>query len=108
MSKVPGPTTPPAPRFMEGVVSHLEAYAKSAGLKPEDVHVRLLLADGASHLVVGLKVSGPLPPSSLGWGMIEGVISDVGGATSALVVRESHIVKVQFASEPDRPNRIGL
>lgn len=104
-SKVTTVPVPPTPGFMEGVVRHLEAYAKSAGIKPENVHVRLVLADGTTHLLLGLKVSGPFPPGALGWGMIEGVI---GSTTEALVVRESHVLKIEFERKVVERKPIGL
>lgn len=105
MSKAVNPSTPPAPKFMEGIVRHLEAYAKSAGVKAENVHVRLVLADGALHHLLGLKVFGPFPATSLGWGMVEGA---TGSATEALVIRESHVLKVEFEVKPTERKPIGL
>jgi len=99
-----GPASAPPPvLFLEGVVKHLQAFAAATGVAPGDVFVRLTLADGATVFSQGLNVSGPCPAGPAGWGLIE---SD--GGTAAVVVREAHVLKVEFNLSPERHRPIGL
>jgi hypothetical protein len=89
--------------FLQDVLKHFEEFARAAGINPEDVYVRLTLADGSAFVVRGLKVT--TSPPAQNWGMIEGLGKRSGGA---LVIREAHVVKVEFEPTPKARQPIGL
>ena len=90
--------------FMEDVITHFNTFVQATGVPPEEVHVRLTLADGSTFFIRGLKLSNSASPN--GWGMIEGIGTSAPGAW---IVREAHIFKVEFAlAAPPPPSPIGL
>ena len=87
-----------APVFLADVLKHFQAFAQAAGVAPDQVNVRVTLADGSVLFLNGLQTAGSSAPG--GFGMVQGLT----GETSALVVREAHILKVQLdLSLPRRP-----
>ena len=88
---------------MNDVVPYLENFARSKGVKPEEIHVRFTFADGSVFLVQGLKLSAPT--IAQGWGMIEGAEAD---AASAVVIREAHVLKIEFDFARVERQPIGL
>src|SRR5947209_3627932 len=89
--------------FLSDVVAHLHAFVQAAGVTPEEVHVRLTLADGSIFFIRGLKLSASAALN--GWGMIEGIGPNASGAW---LVRETLVFKVEFALAVPPRSPIGL
>jgi hypothetical protein len=89
--------------FIEGIRKHLDTFASSSGVNVDEVHVRLTLADGVPLILRGLKVTEPAVAGGQGWGMIHGT-----DPASAVVVRESHVLKAEFQLAPQDRRPIGL
>ena len=96
-------TAPAAGTFLDGVAAHLESFAADRGVRKEDVYVRITLADGTHVVVRGLAVAGPT--GTYAWGMITGIASD---SVDALLIREDHIVTVEFQVAPILRGPTGL
>ncbi len=82
-------------RFLSGAKAHLKSFAKSNGVKEDDVYVRLTLNDGTHVIVRGLKSGGPR--GAQGWGMIGALAEDT---VDALVIREESIFSIEFQVAP--------
>ncbi len=93
----------PVVSFLADVSNHLSVFAKSKGVKGEDVHIRVILADGTSITIRGLETTAP--SVAQGFGMIEGA---VGSTEDAWVVREAHVLRVEFGLMPEERRPIGL
>jgi hypothetical protein len=91
------------PKFLDGVASHLHAFSKAKGVSPDQVHIRLSLADGTHLVVRGLRTEGPRGVH--GWGMIHGI---AGEPIDALLIREDHINTVEFQLAPMQSGPLGL
>ena len=89
-------------KYLDGVLEYLQEFATSQRVNANDVTVKFTLADGSSFTTSGLKTA--LPTAAQGLGMIQGTA----GAGTALVIRESHVIKVEFQLEPDQRKPIGL
>lgn len=89
--------------YLQDILSHFARFVQDRGARPEDVHVRFFLADGSSYVIRGPKVVSPGAPG--GFGLIE----DAAQRLNAVLVREQHVVKVEFAGGPvESTTPIGL
>jgi allophanate hydrolase subunit 2 len=88
---------------MTDVLRHLQQFADGATVEPTLVHVRFTLADDTSFVVQGLTISPPAHGNDF-W-MIQGAAVK---AAEALLIREEHVWKVEFAAVRGQPRRIGL
>jgi hypothetical protein len=89
--------------FFDGVSKHLKTFAKKRKVAERDIHVRLTLADGTHVIVQGLETEGPA--GTYAWGMIYGIASDT---VDALLIREDHVVTVEFQVAPIARGPAGL
>lgn len=89
--------------FLDGVKEHLTIFSQSRGVSAKDVHVRITLADGTHLIVQGLQAEGPA--GTFQWGMISGFASE---SVDALLIREDHILTVEFQLRPMLKSPAGL
>ncbi|HZL37178.1 MAG TPA: hypothetical protein VFC78_17795 [Tepidisphaeraceae bacterium] len=92
-----------SPAFLADVLVHFAQFLQDNGVTANDVVVRLTLVDGSSFFVQGFKVSPPL--GAQGLGMINGIGAD---ARSALIIRESHVIKAELQIADESKGPIGF
>ncbi len=91
------------PPFLTDLLSQLQQFALTHRVPPEDVVVRLTLADGSSFRLACLAETPASGPHR--WGMLHLAEKE---RAKAIAVRESHILKAEFDLAPVVRKPIGF
>jgi hypothetical protein len=88
-----------SPDFLADVAQHLKQFASANNVAVNEVIGVVTLADGSFWRIRNLREAAALGAAR--WGMIV-------DENKAVVVRESHVVKVEFRLASDNPSPIGF